>query len=476
MISVPESICRFGIARADITPPVGIYHRMWGAARHDKSVGIHRPLLATAIAFADADASNGDVQVLLALDHCVLGEREIERVLAPLASQGPVSPAQVATICSHTHAAGLMLLDRESSPGGDGIAPYLDSLGETVVKIVSQALADLQMVTMSFTSGRCNLAAHRDSWDEASQQWVCGFHGEGDSDDTVLVGRVVNEQDKVVASIVNYGCHPTTLAWDNQLVSPDFPGAMREVIEQQTEAPCVFIQGASGDLGPVRGFVGETEQADQNGRQLGYAALSSWESLPPAGKEYHYTGPVVSGATIGTWHHQPVAMERESVLKHWSHSQIRLDVPYRKDIPTKEEVEAQRRQLLSEEEQAREAGDEELAAVLRARVERMTRAQSRFALLPPDSYPYDLVAWRFGEVIWLIVPGEPYQSFQVELRRRFPQQAIVVATIAGHWGPSYLPPKELYGTGVYQESIAVLEPGSLERVIDAAAELIKGLL
>ena len=52
--------------------------------------------------------------------------------------------------------------------------------------------------------------------------------------------------------MVNYACHPTTLAWENTLISPDFPGAMREVVERATAAPCVFLQGASGDLGRLR--------------------------------------------------------------------------------------------------------------------------------------------------------------------------------------------------------------------------------
>jgi len=47
-IMSPASRLRFGLRRVDITPPVGIYHRMWGAATHDRSTGIHRPLTATA--------------------------------------------------------------------------------------------------------------------------------------------------------------------------------------------------------------------------------------------------------------------------------------------------------------------------------------------------------------------------------------------------------------------------------------------
>ena len=50
-LDTPTSRCRLGVARCDITPPVGAYHRMWGAARHDRSTGVHRPLTATALVF-----------------------------------------------------------------------------------------------------------------------------------------------------------------------------------------------------------------------------------------------------------------------------------------------------------------------------------------------------------------------------------------------------------------------------------------
>src|SRR4051794_41576338 len=33
-----------GVAREDITPPVGIFCRNWGAATHDAAEGVHRPL------------------------------------------------------------------------------------------------------------------------------------------------------------------------------------------------------------------------------------------------------------------------------------------------------------------------------------------------------------------------------------------------------------------------------------------------
>src|SRR4051812_37167032 len=46
-VDTPQTRCQAGVSRGDITPPVGIYHRMWGAAMHDRATGVHRPLLAT---------------------------------------------------------------------------------------------------------------------------------------------------------------------------------------------------------------------------------------------------------------------------------------------------------------------------------------------------------------------------------------------------------------------------------------------
>ena len=82
------------------------------------------------------------------------------------------------------------------------------------------------------------------------------------------------------------------------------------MLEDAFGAPALFLQGASGELGPRDDYVGDAAVADSNGRQLGYAAAAAIEGLPPAGTRFVYTGIVASGANLGAWEYQPCDAEQ----------------------------------------------------------------------------------------------------------------------------------------------------------------------
>jgi hypothetical protein len=475
-VDTPQSICRLGVARGDVTPPAGIYHRMWGAATHDRATGVHRPLTATALAFrpADGPATPEKEQVLVAVDLCLLWSPEMGALTRQVCARTGLAPEQFVVAFSHTHGAGLMGAERLALPGGDLIPPYLEALGARVAVLVDEARRSARPVTLTYGTGRCSLAAHRDFWDEASGQYVCGFHPDGPADDTVLLARATDASGATVATVVNYACHPTTMAWQNTLISPDYPGAMRELVEGVTGAPCVFLQGASGDLGPREGYVGDPTVADRNGRQLGHAALAALEALPPPGTRFAYTGPVVSGATLGTWAHVPLDADRLHRQARWRCRRWTVDLPFRTDLPTAEPAEAERRRWQAEEEAARRAGDAAKARDCRAMVERMTRCLTRLAVLPPGAmFPLPVTLWQVGDAAWLAVECEHYQHLQRGLRQRFPRVPVVVATLANGARATYLPTADAYGKGIYQESIAVLAAGCLERLTEEVGRQIQ---
>lgn len=478
-VVTPQSICRFGLARCDVTPPVGIYHRIWGAASHDRATGVHRPLTATAMVFRPphGEATSDTEQVLVAIDHCLLWAREMEALLGSLSRQTGLAKEQLAFAFSHTHSAGLMGLERVGLPGGDLIPPYLNHLAERLAEIIQGARRAVQPATIVYGVGRCSMAGNRDFWDEQSKQYVCGFNPEGPADDTVVVARVSNDAGQPLATIVNYACHPTTLAWQNSLISPDFPGAMREVIERATAVPCAFLQGASGDLGPREGFVGDTAVADRNGRQLGYAALAALEALPPPGTNFQFAGPVISGATLGAWEHVPLTREQREQAGRWQLRRITIDLPYRSGLYTMEQVDAEDSRWKADEQTARQAGDLQRAADCRAMVERMTRWRTRIQTLPPGkTFALPVTLWRMGDAVWVCLEGEHYQYLQTALRERFPGVPIMISTVTNGSRPIYLPTRETYGKGIYQESIAVLAPGSLEKLIEGVAAVVQEIM
>ena len=465
----PQSRCRFALAWADITPPANIYHRMWGAARHDRATGVHRPLRATVALFAPLEGAGR--QFILALDHCVMGKVEHEQLVAQVAEGAGVPAEAVLVVFSHTHAAGLMGLDRVSQPGGDLIPGYLKQMGEVAAELVKKCVAAQQPATLAYGRGQCTLAAHRDAWDGQRKHYVTGYNPGVPADDTVIVMRATGADGKTLATMVNYACHPTTLAWENTLISPDYVGAMREVIEAETSAPCLFLQGASGELGPREGFIGDTSVADRNGRELGFAALAALTALSPADTKFVYAGPVVSGATLGDWEHQMLTDAQKARNAKWSLQRWQEPLKYRPENPTLEDTTKARDDLQAQEAAARAAGDETKAADLRALVERKNRAIHRIKQLPPgENYPLAVALWRIGGAVWLGVQGESYSLLQTELRKRFPDQVLVVASIASNWGASYLPPKDVYGTGMYQDTIAVVAAGGLEQLIEGIAK------
>ena len=522
-IPSPTSHVRFGHARADITPPVGIYHRLWGAATHDRSTGVHRPLFGDVMVFMPVDGSTRTL-IRAQLDLCGLVRGQHEDLTRALSEAGGVSPDHVVITYSHTHSSGWFVPDRLGFPGGELILPYLQELRSKLQDTCRRALASVQEVYIAYASGRCDMAANRDGYDDALGGHVCGFNPDATADETVLVGRITAPSGGLCGTLVNYACHPTTLAWENTLISPDYVGAMREEVERATGASCVFLQGACGDLGPKEGFVGDGAVADRNGRQLAHAALSALASLGPPGTDFAYQGPVISGATLGAWARVPFSDERLRQVSRFSGGAFSVNLPL-KPRPDRASLQTdlerwEARQLEADDagdavadhprlgllvradaappeagllddlataapvflaiysaarqREADDAGDAVAARDCGARAERARRWLARLTDLPDGpTCPVQFSVHRLGDAVWVTSGGEPYNVLQVELRRRFPGLPLLFSPLASGLQVAYLLPRDRYGRGLYQEEPSPLAPGCLERLTEAIAEKIE---
>lgn len=456
----PRAFChasfygRIGIARADITPPIGICARNWGAARHDVARSIHRPLTVSAMTLTPA--TGGQTLVLIEAD---LGGwkslHTFRQFSSRLQQELSVEPPNLIFALSHTHSAPLLMDAEDSVPGSGLHREWMNQLFASVVGAARESLERQFEGIIDWHTGRCGLATNRDlvDPDPSRRRVVCGYNPEGNPDDTLVVGRITDATGRARATLVNYACHPTTLAWENEAISPDYVGAMRETIQQATNAPALFLQGNSGELAPRYQYVRDPEVADRHGWELGYAALGALSGMEPPGVKLSYAGIIESGAPLAVWKHLPAQPSRE--LRAVT---TPVDLPL-KNWPSAEELEAQRRRCR----------DQALEERLRRKL------NIRLSIGEGPTYELPVHVWRIGDAVLVGGCCEAYSVLQRELRRRFPKTTIVCMNlINGSIG--YVPPAELYDHDLYTVWQTPFDRGSHERLLEAMTREIRDVL
>ncbi len=442
----PGLRARFGVSRWDITPGLDVGVKNWGASDRWFATGVHRPLTGTALAISE----NIDPPLLLiSLD---LGwwraRADADWLRLALCEALNLPEENLIVHLTHTHAAPL--LDSEPPPESNPEATiaYLDTLREACIAGAKAAIDDLRESSLLFHAGTCELATYRDLPDPSDPQRVLtGWHPDEPADDTLVVARVFDAENRTRATLVNYACHPTTLAWDNKLVSPDFPGATRGLVENATDAPCLFLQGASGELAPAEQYLGDPAAADRHGRVLGHAAMSLLEMLTPGQSDMVFDGALESGAPLALW--KPDAGELSGSVFANAPS---IDLPLKPDLPGLEEI----RSLM--EETPGGFAYERLVRQLRVRESVGDGATSSERVW----------TWKLGAVPLIGVPFEAYSALQSELREQHPHCLVLNLSNGNH---GYLPPAPVYrGPSLYAVWQTPYAEGSLEAVTELAKQ------
>lgn len=441
---------RFGVARRDITPPPGIHAKNWGAATHDVATSLHRPFTLTVLTVQDL--AGGDPFAIVALDLGWWRSKEESEVLAAAVRSHGIRHHILTP--SHTHAGPIFCPGLAEKPGGRHIRPYLDRLTTAVGEAVAEALEGAQPGLWEVATGHCGLAANRDLPDPDTGRLLVGWNPERAADDTVLVGRLTNEAGGCRATIVNYACHPTILAWENQALSPDYIGSMREVIERETGAPCVFLQGASGELAPRHQYVGDVAVADRAGRELGHAALGVYYGMRTPGTELRFEGSLESGATLALWRER----RREAVPENVSVQDVTIPLEIKPDLPSAETL---RQQI------ADCAGPVERERLHRLLFRRLlvgegNRITQSFAL------------WLLGDLLVVAVPAEVYSGLQIALRTAAAPRAVFVITLANET-LGYLSPEDSFAADSYASAVSPYTRGCFEQVLATLLHQIRQL-
>ncbi len=427
-----------GVGRACINPPLDIPNGMWVAQRHVRAEGLDMDLLATVLFLAD-----GELRVaLIDLDLCFLQDAQATVIRTMVGEAADVPQENVLPFCTHSHA-GPLTIDCFRGDGEDRVCSYIESLPHLIAGAAVEAAKSAHPVRVAAGFGYSDIGVNRDLR-LPDGRFVAGCNPSGFSDPEVGVIRIDTLTGEPLACIVNYACHPTVLGPGNKLISPDYPGSTRQIVEQVTGATCFFLQGAAGNVGPVETFVADAAVARRLGTRLGLEAARVHMGLDTRPVRKRLRNVIESGAALAEYEEVPTdtPAPRLGIVNGFA------DLPTRS--PMAEVYERAPEQLTEWKTTLSELINQRAEpGAIAAALQRVTRLQLRSDRLAryrgKKSLAVEIHAVRLGDAAIAAISGEPYSEIGAAVKRRspFPRKTLFAGYVGGDM--MYIPTAEVFG-------------------------------
>lgn len=325
-------------------------------------------LWVTALALSD----NTTTAVILDVDVQILTNERADQIRNAVGQMTGLPFENIRACATHTHS-GPVPYKSWIEKGYEMVEPWFENLARWSAEAAKDAITSLQPVLVQARRGECHINSNRRCVTPSGERFL-GVNPDGPCDHEVLVvrldpisegevtrrpgqsqPRVTRPSDEPVATLVNYACHGTVMGPANRLITPDFPGPMKRVVETALGGKCLFLQGAAGDQGPVQGFQADTKVYRDLGAVLGHEVAKVALSLKALPAKQNFREVVPSGAPLGMYKAEFPSMPGAplQVLEK------EIFVPLREGLPDKEaaekELEFWKARLKAAREQQRSA-------------------------------------------------------------------------------------------------------------------------
>ena len=256
-----------GTARRVINPPLGT--RQTGFRLFGNPVqAIESDLTATALVLSDGQTRVVVIGIdlsLVGIDLSLRGQRPAQTMRLQIAQALSVPVSHVLLNTSHTHS-GVALPDYmpDSQEQMALKERYRSSLTRWLVEAAVEANGRLQPARIGCGWGESQIGVYRRELRDGRE--VLGEVSEHPIDTSVGVIRVDDLDGEPIAIVFRYSCHPVTMGPRSAVVSSDFPGVARQVIERSVGGLALFLQGGGGNINPRAGMGYEIDCRDTKHR------------------------------------------------------------------------------------------------------------------------------------------------------------------------------------------------------------------
>lgn len=439
-----------GAAAVDITPPVGGLMDGYGV-RLEPSRGVHDPLFARALVL-DCGGGPDDRCALVSCD--LLGVHPwITGEVRRLAADAAAVPAEhVVVAATHNHAGPAGLRGGMFSRLDEGLAAMV---ARRVAGAIEFAFDQRRSATLKV--GRATVDTV--SMNRRHPEWPI---------DPVLRLLLVDGDDGPVASLLNFACHGTVLDATNLSLSAEFPGAACRLLQQETSAPALYLNGACADVNPV--WVRQDfDSVSRVGSIIGGQALrliDELRTLGPGQRAHNirwdeFPEKPVPGRIVGP---RLRAARRE------------VELPLR-PFATDEEYAARIAGLEAEVEPLPAASDERRSVMARLTRLRTERWAATWARRRPETVQRtELQALSLGEGLALLaLPGEFFVSTAESIRAASGVDDLLVACYANDY-VGYVIPPAAYDEGGYEAGITFCAPECEGIIVNASLALLREVM
>ena len=182
-----EQTLRAGVARADITPPLGIGHAGWGAQAHQRATGVDLPLWVTVLALGQGDLTT----VIVDIDCMYLFEPEAQAVREAIARPTGLPEGTIRLSYTHTHSGPVSGATWSAwmSEGADLVPAYDARIADEAAGVAWAAIRAMQPVRLGVASGSSDISVNRRFQRPDDDVVVVGRHPDGPIDREVQVLR-----------------------------------------------------------------------------------------------------------------------------------------------------------------------------------------------------------------------------------------------------------------------------------------------
>ncbi len=459
---------------------------------------VHDPLLAKALVLDDGRTR----AVVVALDLGGASASTVAKLRAMLREELKIEEANVLVGASHNHhTQGQVAKD----------------LLQRTVEAVRRALAGMVPVRIGAGAGREDrITMNRRLRLKDGKEWTIRRANPSPPDrDVVAVGpldpeigilRLDRMDGRVLAVLYNFAGHPYG-GVPNGGVTADLPGFASRVLEQSFDgAVALFLQGAAGDVTPIRyKDVDSPPPTERLGTMLGLSTLAAVKKI---GTEPEGTLRMVSrtvklprrtdideriktleaeqekilhffdGKGCGT-HGAGTFLNFKTFLPLYTKRLIDPDRPAGPSYWYEQEKLTGQTGLEELDAQNQQRVDKYLAAIanmerliqVRANLGSMRRHKQRGLTEPIEA---DIQGLRVGQFVLVTFPGEPFAEVGLRIKKQSPfPQTFLAGYANGHLG--YAPTADAYRSQAYEDCLSPFAP-QWQAIFEAAALEVIGEL